>query len=97
MYNIHLYCIVRAEVNCEVVGERIPPPFVVDVSNLHLEEPFGKITLGDMLHLLPSDGTVRFGRDYSSRPAASYMVLGLVSWSSVVFSGLFAWISSFLT
>ena len=56
--------------NCEVVGEKIPPPFVVDVSNLHLEEPFGKITLGDMLHLLPRDGTVRFARGYSSLFAA---------------------------
>eukprot|EP00434_Breviolum_minutum_P027681 symbB.v1.2.024483.t1/scaffold2323.1/size82334/3 len=44
-------------VNCEVVGEKIPPPLVVDVSNLHLEQPFGKITLRDMLPLLPQDGT----------------------------------------
>ncbi|CAK9052366.1 50S ribosomal protein L25 (General stress protein CTC) [Durusdinium trenchii] len=51
---------------CEVVGEQIPPPLVVDVSNLHLEEPFGKITLRDMLPLLPKDGTVRFAREYSA-------------------------------
>eukprot|EP00913_Durusdinium_trenchii_P034665 g32429.t1 len=46
-------------------GHQIPPPLVVDVSNLHLEEPFGKITLRDMLPLLPKDGTVRFAREYS--------------------------------
>eukprot|EP00435_Cladocopium_sp_Y103_P016214 s189_g4.t1 len=52
-------------VNCEVVGEKIPPPLVVDVSHLQLEQPFGKITLRDMLPLLPPDGTVRFSREYS--------------------------------
>ena len=39
---------------------------VEDVSNLHLEQPFGKITLRDMLPLLPQDGTVRFAREYST-------------------------------
>eukprot|EP00438_Fugacium_kawagutii_P008185 Skav214679 [mRNA] locus=scaffold923:705815:706195:+ [translate_table: standard] len=36
-----------------------------DVSQLQLEQPFGKITLRDMLPLLPADGTVRFAREYS--------------------------------
>ncbi|CAJ1357817.1 unnamed protein product [Effrenium voratum] len=52
-------------VKCEVVGDHIPPPFVVDVSNLHLENPFGKITLRQLQPLLPNDGTVRFAREYS--------------------------------
>ncbi|CAJ1434777.1 unnamed protein product [Effrenium voratum] len=52
-------------VKCEVVGDHIPPPFVVDVSNLHLENPFGKITLRQLQPLLPKDGTVRFAREYS--------------------------------
>lgn len=46
----------------------IPVPLRVsqDVSQLQLEQPFGKITLRDMLPLLPADGTVRFAREYSS-------------------------------
>lgn len=52
-------------VMCEVVGDHIPPPFLVDVGDLHLDDPYGKITLGDLQSLLPKDGTVRFAREYS--------------------------------
>lgn len=52
-------------VMCEVVGDRIPPPLIVDVGNLHLEDPYGRITLADMKSMLPADGTVRFAREYS--------------------------------
>lgn len=50
---------------CECVGENIPPPFVVDVTDLRLEEPYGKITLRDIKRMLPKDGTMRFSREYS--------------------------------
>lgn len=50
---------------CECVGERIPPPFIIDVSNLKLEEPYGKITLRDIKRMLPKDGTTRFSRQYT--------------------------------
>jgi len=49
---------------CEVIGERVPPPFIVDVTSLRLEAPYGKITLGDIRNALPDDGTVRFARQY---------------------------------
>lgn len=52
-------------VMCECVGETVPPPFLVDVSNLELEAPYGKITLGDIKDLLPADGLTRFWRKYS--------------------------------
>lgn len=51
-------------IECEVVGDRIPPPFIIDVSNMKLEAPYGKITLQDIKHILPSDGTARFSRKY---------------------------------
>lgn len=51
-------------IHCEVVGEKIPPPFIVDVTGLRLEAPYGKITLSELSHALPSDGTVRFSRHY---------------------------------
>jgi hypothetical protein len=44
------------------------------VSQLQLEQPFGKITLRDMLPLLPPDGTVRFSRDYSAAASTSYLL-----------------------
>jgi hypothetical protein len=52
-------------VDCEVVGNTIPPPFVVNVSNLQLEDPFGRITLRELQHMLPNCGTVRFARKYT--------------------------------
>merc|ERR1712150_72583 len=52
-------------IDCEVVGEKVPPPFIVDVSSLQLEAPYGKITLEDLKPALPKDGTVRFSRDYT--------------------------------
>merc|ERR1739845_257382 len=52
-------------INCECVGDYIPPPFIIDVSRLKLEPPYGRITLEDIKHLLPSDGTVRFSRHYA--------------------------------
>jgi len=50
---------------CEVVGEAIPPPFLIDVSSLSMDAPYGKITLEDLKEALPSDGTVRFSRQYT--------------------------------
>eukprot|EP00747_Dinoflagellata_sp_TGD_P093831 gnl/TRDRNA2_/TRDRNA2_165894_c0_seq1.p1 gnl/TRDRNA2_/TRDRNA2_165894_c0~~gnl/TRDRNA2_/TRDRNA2_165894_c0_seq1.p1 ORF type:complete len:316 (-),score=32.15 gnl/TRDRNA2_/TRDRNA2_165894_c0_seq1:109-1032(-) len=52
-------------INVECVGETIPPPFLVDVSQLKLEAPYGTIRLRDIQHMLPADGTVRFSREYS--------------------------------
>lgn len=52
-------------IDCECVGDSIPPPFIIDVSYLKLEQPYGKITLDDIQHALPADGTVRFARDYN--------------------------------
>eukprot|EP00927_Polykrikos_kofoidii_P021462 TRINITY_DN20289_c0_g1_i1.p1 TRINITY_DN20289_c0_g1~~TRINITY_DN20289_c0_g1_i1.p1 ORF type:complete len:317 (-),score=56.54 TRINITY_DN20289_c0_g1_i1:59-1009(-) len=52
-------------VNCECVGDTIPPPFIVDVSNLKLDDPYGRITLRDIKHKLPSDGLTRFSRNYT--------------------------------
>mmetsp|Transcript_34006 Transcript_34006/g.75857 ORF Transcript_34006/g.75857 Transcript_34006/m.75857 type:complete len:310 (+) Transcript_34006:85-1014(+) len=52
-------------IDCECVGENIPPPFVLDVSRLELEEPYSKITLRDIYDMLPKDGKTRFSRDYS--------------------------------
>ncbi|CAE8615357.1 unnamed protein product [Polarella glacialis] len=51
-------------IKCEVVGERIPPPFIIDVTQLRLEAPYGKITLEDIKKALPNDGSVRFSREY---------------------------------
>merc|ERR1712048_709748 len=50
---------------CECVGETIPPPFIVDVTTLKLEPPYGKITLADLQKALPLDGMTRFSRRYS--------------------------------
>jgi hypothetical protein len=52
-------------IEVECVGERIPPPFIIDVSQLRLEDPYGKITLADIQSSLPSDGTERFSRNYT--------------------------------
>merc|ERR1712039_769027 len=52
-------------IECECVGDRIPPPFLIDVSKMGLEDPFGKITLRDIQHALPEDGTARFSRRYT--------------------------------
>merc|ERR1719161_2016089 len=49
---------------CEVLGA-VPPPFVVDITQLHLEQPYGKIVLQDLKQMLPADGTTRFSRMYS--------------------------------
>jgi len=51
-------------VKCEVVGECIPPPFQVDVSQLDYSPPFTSMYLRDLVGLLPEDGTVRFAREY---------------------------------
>lgn len=51
-------------INCECVGEQIPPPFIIDVSRLRLDDPYGKITLRDIKPLLPDDGMTRFSREY---------------------------------
>lgn len=53
-----------ATVKCECIGDEIPPPFLVDCSKLRLDQPYGRITLRDMLPLLPADGKTRFHRDY---------------------------------
>lgn len=50
---------------CEVVGDTIPPPFIIDVSSLQLQDPYSKITLRDLVGALPKDGTARFWRKYS--------------------------------
>lgn len=52
-------------VMCECIGDTIPPPFVVDVSTLQLDAPYGKITLRDLQSGLPTDGTARFWRKYN--------------------------------
>jgi len=52
-------------IDCECVGDQIPPPFVVDVTKLKLEHPYSKITLEDIKHQLPEDGNTRFSRHYS--------------------------------
>lgn len=52
-------------VDCECVGESIPPPFLVDVSNLDMDQPYGRITIRDLKAGLPADGTVRFSRKYN--------------------------------
>mmetsp|Transcript_45106 Transcript_45106/g.107244 ORF Transcript_45106/g.107244 Transcript_45106/m.107244 type:complete len:327 (-) Transcript_45106:95-1075(-) len=52
-------------IDCECVGEHIPPPFIVDVSKLELEEPYSKITLRDIKDKLPQDGLTRFSRNYT--------------------------------
>lgn len=52
-------------IDCECIGENVPPPFVVDVTRLKLEHPYSKITLEDIKHQLPEDGTVRFSRHYT--------------------------------
>lgn len=52
-------------IDCEVVGDSVPPPFVVDVSKLKLEEPYGCIKLRDLAFLLPEDGLTRFSREYT--------------------------------
>lgn len=49
----------------ECVGETIPPPFILDVSQLRDEAPYGKITIADLQHMLPKDGTARFSRKYT--------------------------------
>ncbi|XP_952657.1 uncharacterized protein TA13025 [Theileria annulata] len=51
-------------IKCEVVGKTIPPPFQIDVSSLEYNYPFSSIYLRDILHLLPSDESVLFHRDY---------------------------------
>lgn len=52
-------------IRVECVGEKIPPPFIVDVTRLRLDSPYGKITLRDIQGALPSDGTARFAREYT--------------------------------
>eukprot|EP00450_Noctiluca_scintillans_P035617 CAMPEP_0194539164 /NCGR_PEP_ID=MMETSP0253-20130528/79020_1 /TAXON_ID=2966 /ORGANISM="Noctiluca scintillans" /LENGTH=257 /DNA_ID=CAMNT_0039385391 /DNA_START=76 /DNA_END=846 /DNA_ORIENTATION=- len=52
-------------IECEVVGETIPPPFLIDVSQLKLEDPYTKITLRDIMDMLPADGLTRFSRNYT--------------------------------
>lgn len=52
-------------IKVECVGEKIPPPFIIDVSTLKLEKPYSKITLGDIKGLLPKDGLSRFSREYT--------------------------------
>ncbi|KAF4686305.1 hypothetical protein FOZ60_005442 [Perkinsus olseni] len=51
-------------IKLQCVGEKIPPPFLVDCSKLRMEEPYGAITLRDIMHLLPEDGTARFHPSY---------------------------------
>jgi len=51
-------------IRCEVIGDYCPPPFNVDCSGLRNDKPYGRITLEDIKHLLPEDGTVRFSREY---------------------------------
>lgn len=52
-------------IDCECVGDSIPPPFLIDVSQLDMDEPYGRITIRDLKSALPADGTVRFSRNYS--------------------------------
>jgi len=52
-------------IECECVGETIPPPFVVDVTQLELESPYSKITIDDLKEQLPEDGLTRFSRNYT--------------------------------
>lgn len=54
-------------VKVECVGESIPPPLLLDVSNLRFEPPYSKITLGHIEKLLPRDGKTRLSREYSRR------------------------------
>jgi len=51
-------------IDCECIGDMIPPPFIVDVSQLRLDEPYGRITLEELRSKLPPDGTTRFSRKY---------------------------------
>lgn len=51
-------------VKIELLGPSIVPPFQVDVSRLRYIPPYAAMTLRDIQHLLPADGTTRFHRDY---------------------------------
>ncbi|CBZ55315.1 conserved hypothetical protein [Neospora caninum Liverpool] len=61
-YHVEL---VMPTIRCQCVGADIPPPFFVDVSRLHYSPPYTAITLQDLQHLLPSDGSARFHPSYN--------------------------------
>lgn len=60
-------------IDCECVGEHIPPPFIIDVTKLKMEHPYSRITLEDIRNQLPEDGTVRFARHYDEKNAEVVM------------------------
>ncbi|KEP65955.1 UNVERIFIED_CONTAM: ribosomal l25 family protein [Hammondia hammondi] len=62
-YHVEL---VMPTIRCQCVGAEIPPPFFVDVSRLHYSPPYTAITLQDLQHLLPADGSARFHPSYDA-------------------------------
>jgi hypothetical protein len=63
------------KVKVECVGDRIPPPFLVDVSTLKYEPPYTAIKLGELEKLLPQDGKSRLSREYSEEDKANQEVV----------------------
>ncbi|PFH34361.1 ribosomal l25 family protein [Besnoitia besnoiti] len=61
-YHVEL---VMPTIRCQCVGEDIPPPFFIDVSRLHYAPPYTAVTLQDLQHLLPQDGSARFHPAYT--------------------------------
>lgn len=54
-------------IKIECIGEKIPPPILLDVSQLEYQAPYTKITLGEVEKLLPQDGKTRLSREYSEK------------------------------
>ncbi|KAK2195281.1 bifunctional Ribosomal protein L25-Gln-tRNA synthetase [Babesia duncani] len=52
-------------IKCEVAGNTVPPPFLIDVSKLNYKQPFNSIYLEDIEHLLPQDQSCLFHRKYN--------------------------------
>jgi hypothetical protein len=53
-------------IRIECIGDSIPPPILLDVSQLRFEPPYSAITLGEVAKLLPQDGKVRLSREYTA-------------------------------
>lgn len=54
-------------VRIECIGEDIPPPILVDVSQLQYQAPYTKIALRELEKLLPKDGKTRLAREYTEK------------------------------
>ena len=57
--------LVMPSIKIECVGDKIPPPLQLDVSQLRYEAPYSKISLDEVAKLLPIDGKTRLSREYS--------------------------------